>query len=346
METLHHANSTPIISTPGDASTRLPPAPTAHPRLVFHQQHRSTDHPRDEILAGLRHQTRYISPKFLYDETGAELFDRITEQPEYYLTRTERQILLQNRAEMCAAVGTGKVLIEPGSGVCEKVELLLEQLQPSLYIPLDISERHLHCAAQRLVDRYPWLRIQAVSCDYTQGLELPDDLPASTRLLFFPGSTLGNFEPAVACQFLSCLRQACGADGALLIGVDLRKDATTLNAAYNDRAGMTAAFNLNILRHVNRLADGDFDPSRFRHRAFFNEQHSRIEMHLESLVEHDVTLGDELFHFAAGETIHTENSYKYTVADFQRLSHTAGFALVNTWCDDAERFSVNLLRAA
>lgn len=343
METAHQANLTPITSTSGSGGTRLQPA---HSRLVFHQQSGDAVHPRDEIMAGLRQPRRCISPKFLYDETGARLFDCITEQPEYYLTRTERQILQRHRAEMRATVGTGNVLIEPGSGVCEKVELLLDQLQPSLYIPLDISEQHLQCAAQRLIDRYPWLRIQAVSCDYTQGLELPEDLPDTARLLFFPGSTLGNFEPAFACQFLSGLRKACGDDGALLIGVDLRKEASTLNAAYNDRAGITAAFNLNILRHVNRLVDGDFDPACFRHRAFFNEQHSRIEMHLESLRDHEVTLGGEVFHFAAGETIHTENSYKYTMADFQRLSRTAGFALAKTWCDDAKRFSVNLLRAA
>lgn len=350
METLRQASPVPDTSAFEAVEPSLSRAASiatpAHPRLVFHQQPRHSHHPRDEILAGLRQRPRTISPKFLYDETGAQLFDDITEQPEYYLTRTERQILLQHRGEMSAVVGTGSVLIEPGCGVCEKVELLLEQLQPSVYIPLDISEHHLHCAAQRLVQRYPWLHIRAVFCDYTQGLELPEGIPRSARLLFFPGSTVGNFEPAVARQFLGCLRNACGDDGALLIGVDLRKDAGTLHAAYNDRAGVTAAFNLNVLNHINRLVDGNFEPDRFRHLAFFNERHSRIEMHLESLMDHQVTLSGEVFHFAAGERIHTENSYKYTVDDFRRLSGAAGFSLTRTWCDDAGQFSVNLLQAA
>ena len=346
METQHQANPAPLTSAVGGAEPRLSTTQPAHPRLVFHQKSRTARHPRDEILAGLRQRHRTISPKFLYDEAGAKLFDDITEQPEYYLTRTERQILLQHRREMSATVGTGSVLIEPGCGVCEKVELLLEQLQPRLYIPLDISERHLQCAAQRLVKRYPWLHVQAVSCDYAQGFELPENLPGSSRLLFFPGSTVGNFEPAVARQFLGCLRKACGENGALLIGVDLRKDTSVLNAAYNDRAGVTAAFNLNVLNHINRLVDGNFDTDRFRHQAFFNDQHSRIEMHLESQVDHDVTLAGEVFHFAAGERIHTENSYKYTVNDFRRLSRAAGFSLTHTWCDAARQFSVNLLHAA
>ncbi len=315
------------------------------PRLFFHDRPRPPADLRGEILAGLRERPRRIAPKFFYDARGAGLFDRITEQPEYYLTRTERELFQRHHADMAAAAGRGRTLIEPGSGSSEKVELLLDSLRPRAYVPLEITESHLQRAAEHLVERYPWLHVHAVCADYSHGLDLPAELPADARLLFFPGSTIGNFEPPAARRFLGYLRQACGDDGALLIGVDLRKDPAVLNAAYNDAAAVTAAFNLNVLTHINRVADGNFDPALFLHRAFFNDRQGRVEMHLESLARQRVTVAGEVFEIGAGEMIHTENSYKYRLSEFQDLAEAAGFQPRHTWCDERQWFSVHLLDA-
>lgn len=328
------------------AETPLNNSPTGLPRLTFHIRHREEADQRHEVLAGLCEKPRSIPPKFFYDSKGAHLFDCITQQPEYYLTRVERNIFFRYRKDIAAAIGRGSVLIEPGSGNSEKVELLLDSLRPQAYVPLDITESHLRDAAQRLVERYSWLCVHAVCGDYSSGLDLPAELPRTRRLVFFPGSTIGNFEPALAGRFLHLLRRACGENGALLIGVDLRKDAAVLNAAYNDKAGLTAAFNLNVLEHVNRIVDSNFDPTCFHHHAFFNEEHSRVEMHLESLMDQKVSVAGQVLDLAAGETIHTENSYKYSVEGFQNLAESAGFKACRTWCDDDNQFSVHLLNSA
>ncbi len=326
------------------AGTSRPPEPE-HQRLFVHTRPRPPADERGELLRGLREPPRCIAPKFFYDSHGAKLFDRITEQPEYYPTRVERELFRQHHRDIAAAVGPERLLIEPGSGSSEKVELLLESLRPSAYVPLEITESHLLGASRQLVQRYPWLTVHAVCADYSEGLDLPAELPAGPRLLFFPGSTIGNFEPEPARRFLRFLRRACGDDGSLLIGVDLRKEPAVLEAAYNDRAGVTAAFNLNVLNHVNRLVDGDFDPAQFRHCAFFNGTDSRVEMHLESLVDQTVTLANSPIAIAAGERIHTENSYKYTLDGFRELADNAGFRPRETWCDERHWFSLHLLDA-
>jgi dimethylhistidine N-methyltransferase len=314
-------------------------------RFYFYCRRRKAEDSAAEILTGLRQMPKSIPPKYFYDSEGAALFDRITALPEYYLTRTEREIFRKHGEEMAEAAGRGRMLIEPGSGSSEKVELLLDALKPDVYVPLEITESHLLNASRHLVSRYPWLTVHAVCDDYSDGIELPEALPDGQRLLFFPGSTIGNFEPDQAARFLKHLHRACGDDGAVLIGVDLRKDSDILTAAYNDSESITARFNLNVLDHVNRLTRGNFEPRRFRHSAFFNERESRIEMHLESLESQRVTLAGEDFHFARGERIHTENSYKYTVSGFRALAGSVGFRPRHTWCDPNQWFSVHLLEA-
>lgn len=315
------------------------------PRLFFYQQPQAQEDVLGELLQGLRQTPRAIAPKFFYDATGAALFDRITLTPEYYPTRLERQIFSTHGAEIARAVGTERVLIEPGSGSSEKVGLLLNDLKPCAYVPVEITETHLLTASRKLVEEYPWLEVHAVCTDYSDGIEVPPEVPAGRRLLFFPGSTIGNFEPAQARLFLAQLHKACGKQGSLLIGVDLRKDTATLNAAYNDGDGITARFNLNVLEHINRLADGDFSTDNFRHLAFFNETASRVEMHLESCCQQTVSLASETLSLSAGERIHTENSYKYTVEGFQALAADAGFKPRQTWLDPSGWFSVHLLDA-
>lgn len=317
----------------------------ADQRLRVHYQKRPRADAHAEILRDFQQSPRKISPKYFYNSRGARLFDRITELPEYYLTRVERDIYRMFGHEMAEELGTGRLLIEPGSGSSEKVELLLEALRPSAYVPLEITESHLLSASRSLVERYPWLQVQAICGDYSNGVHLPESLPDAPRLLFFPGSTIGNFEPEQAARFLGHLHDACGACGSLLIGVDLTKDYGVLHAAYNDTRQITAEFNLNILDHLNGLLPADFDLQNFRHRAFFNAEQGRIEMHLESLCQQSVRLGNREFELAAGESIHTENSYKYSIADFHELAKSAGFAPRRTWCDSRNWFSVHLLDA-
>lgn len=332
----------PAKTAPGTAAI----AQDGHDTMPGTRLHRRSQAPVDvvrELVDGLTRSPRLISPKFFYDSRGAALFDRITEQPEYYPTRVERQILVERGDTIARAAGTDRVLIEPGSGSSQKIELLLDQLRPAAYVPLEITESHLLEASQRLTGRFPWLRIEAMCADYSTGMELPDELPAEPRLVFFPGSTIGNFEPPAARAFLQGLRRLAGAHGRLLIGVDLRKDPAVLNAAYNDAAGITAQFNLNVLRHVNRVAGADFDPRAFRHIAFFNESAGRIEMHLESTREQAVAIDGRVLRLQAGERIHTENSYKYSLAEFTALALSAGFRPGHVWCDPARWFSVHLL---
>jgi len=336
-----------------DTARFTPPLPAAatripcrlSPRLFFHRLPQARENLVGELLDSLQRQPRHIAPKFFYDSAGARLFDHITRLPEYYPTRLERQIFIRYKAEMAAEVGTGRVLIEPGSGSSEKVALLLDALRPSAYVPVEITESHLLAAARHLVERNPWLRVHAVCADYSNGMQLPAEIPPGPRLVFFPGSTIGNFEPATARRFLRHLHSACGDKGMLLIGVDLRKDPAVLNAAYNDSAGVTARFNLNILNHVNRLARGNFATANFRHLAFFNDRQSRVEMHLESRCNHRVRLARTGLPLAAGERIHTENSYKYTPEGFRALAAQAGFSAHRTWLDSNGWMSVHLFDA-
>ena len=301
---------------------------------------------RSEILDGLRQTQKSIDPKFFYDARGSELFERITGLPEYYPTRTERGILESNAGEMAESCGKNCILIEPGSGSSEKVRLLLDTLKPAAYVPMDISADFLEQSALLLAEEYPWLQVHAVCADFASLDTMPEELPAGRCVVFYPGSTLGNMKPGEAVEFLQRLGGWLNGDGGILIGIDLHKSTRTLEAAYNDGQGVTAKFNLNILDHVNTLVNADFDPASFSHRAFYNEEEQRIEMHLVSGKDQVVNLGDTRIGFTRGETIHTENSYKYTREKFRDVAQDAGFEISSSWYDDNNLFAVHYLETA
>lgn len=298
---------------------------------------------REELLEGLRSPPRSINPKFFYDERGSELFSQICELEEYYPTRTEIEILASRSEAIADVVGAGCELVEPGAGNCEKVRYLLDDLRPSAYLPLDISRDFLLESADRLRDDFPQLEVKPVVADFSEAFELPES--AARRVLFYPGSTIGNFEPDAAEAFLRRVADLVGEGGGLLIGVDLHKDPAVLNAAYNDSRGLTAQFNRNILHHANELLDADFDPDNFEHVAFYNEPRRRIEMHLESRVPQQVRCDDCVLEIAAGERIHTEYSHKYTVDGFGALAAEAGLEPRHCWTDSDRLFSVQYLEA-
>ena len=320
-------------------------SPQKQARFHYQDLGPANSNSRQEILSGLREARKRISPKYFYDDTGSALFEDITRQPEYYPTRTERRILEDHATDMGAAIGTGTVLMEPGAGSCEKVRLLLDALKPSAYVPIDIAGECLQRSASNLQEEFPWLRIAALRADFAAMPSLPADLPAAPRKLFYPGSTLGNFSPLQATGFLRHARRLVGSEGKLLIGIDLHKDSAILNRAYNDSAGVTAQFNLNILHHLNRILPADFQPQQFRHVAFYNDDCQRIEMHLESMTEQTVTAAGERLHFAAGERIHTEISCKYSLASFTALTTAAGLKVRQYWQDSDNLFAVFLLSA-
>jgi len=298
------------------------------------------------VTDGLSREPKAIPPKFFYDQRGSELFEQICRQPEYYLPDVERSIMRRLVPEIAGLTGSGRVLIEPGAGALQKVRLLLDELRPAAFVPMDISFDHLKSAADDLAADYPWLPIHVTRVDFTHSLPIPDSVPAAPRLLFFPGSSLGNFDHTEAGEFLRLVRAAVGADGMLLIGVDTKKPEPLLNAAYNDAAGVTAQFNLNLLHRLRRELGAEVDPAGFRHRAFYNPQEGRIEMHLVSEGRRRLRLGGQSFEFAPGETLHTENSYKYAPQEFLELARHNGFEPLRHWLDDDELFAVYLLRAA
>ncbi|ENO12962.1 L-histidine N(alpha)-methyltransferase [Marinobacter nanhaiticus D15-8W] len=314
-------------------------------RLDFTDMHPAQQDVVAEVLDGLNQPQKTLSPKFFYDERGSQLFESITEQPEYYPTRAERMVLRNKAPDIARHVGEGAMLIEPGCGSCEKVRLLLDALQPSRYVAMDISSEFLLTAANTVAGDFPELDIQAVCADFSQLDDLELEASPARRVAFFPGSTLGNFTPEMARNFLRSVRHMVGDDGGLLIGVDRHKDADTLTAAYNDQAGVTAAFNLNALTHLNRILPADFDTEAFRHRAFYNTDARRVEMHLESLRDQSVQCAGQRVGFRVGETIHSENSYKYTDDDFSALARDTGFAVEADWSDAQSLFSVFYCRA-
>jgi len=300
---------------------------------------------RDAVLAGLARRQKAIPCRFLYDARGAALFEAICETPEYYPTRTEIGILERNAPEIAGLVGPGRQLVEFGSGAIRKVRSLLRAMHaPSGYVAIDISREQLREAAEALAVDFPNLDILAVCADYTRGLE-SWELPAAPgpRLGFFPGSTIGNFTPVDAVDFLVSSRAILGPGGAMLIGVDLQKDTATLNAAYNDAAGVTASFTLNLLRRMNRELGADFDPARFQHDASYSEAVGRVEIYVRSLADQIVTVAGHAVRLSAGERIHTEYSYKYSIEGFHRLAARAGFRPVHSWTDRDRLFSVHLL---
>lgn len=314
--------------------------------IRFHEQQVQPDSEslRQESLAGFAATPKSISPKFFYDRRGSELFEQICQQPEYYPTRTEEMILRLARQQIAELAGRDASLVELGSGASRKVRLLLEALHPSSYLGVDISRDFLLSSTHRLAADYPWLDVHATCTDFSQPMQLPSEAMGEHPLAFFPGSSIGNFTPDDALDFLRNLHATLPAGAGLLIGVDLVKDTAVLERAYNDQAGVTAAFNLNLLQRIRNELDSDIDPTRFQHRAFFNKAESRIEMHLVSPEAQTVWIEDQCFDFAAGETLHTENSYKYTPASFRDLAGQAGFSAVAMWMDPARLFSVHYLQ--
>jgi len=316
-------------------------------KLRFHDLHSTTSEFASDVLQGLNKRPAAIPPKYFYDAKGSQLFDAITKLPEYYQTRTEIAILQDNVDEIAHHVGTGNLLIEPGGGSCAKVHLLLEGLRPMAYVPMDISSQHLRLATEELAATFPWLEIHATCTDFTQSMALPPTALENiegTKVAFFPGSSIGNFDPGGAVRFLTSIAQLVNPEGYLLIGVDLKKDKSILHAAYNDAVGITAQFNLNLLQRINHELNADFNLSDWQHKAIYNEQAGRIEMHLVSLREQQINIGQNSFKFACGETIHSENSYKYTTREFIKLAQQAGFQSVALWVDADNLFSVHLFR--
>ncbi len=332
-------------------STLRPDRPDTAGRVHFHDLHPTPADMRAEVLAGLALPQKRLSPKYFYDDAGSRLFDAICELPEYYPTRTEIGILRRHGAAMAARLGRDVLLIELGSGSSLKIRTLLAALEPAIYMPVDISREHLLRSVHDLAAAFPELVIHAVCADYSSALVLPLDDPVSRpldhwghqRAAFFPGSSIGNFEPPDAARFLQRVGQVLGAGGRLLIGVDLVKDTRRLEAAYNDAEGVTAAFNLNLLARINRELDADFDLDAFRHDAFFNVEQGRIEMHLVSIRPQQVQVAGRSCDLIEGETIHTESSYKYRVDGFHALAAAAGFSAEQVWTDPDELFSLHCL---
>jgi dimethylhistidine N-methyltransferase len=314
--------------------------------VYFHDYHPSSASLMSEVLAGLAATPKALPPKLFYDHRGAQLFERICELPEYYLTRTEIAILERHAGEMAALVEEDACLVELGSGAGVKVRLLLEHLRPAMYVPIDISRQQLRSSAEALAADYDWLEVHPVCADYCQQLNLDFFPEGAGRVAFFPGSTLGNFEPDAAVAFLANLRNLLGEGGSLLLSIDLKKEVKRIEAAYDDAAGVTAAFNLNILGRLQRDLDAHIDLNGFRHQAFYNRQQGRVEMHLISRRAQSVVVGGHEFSLDEGETIHTENSYKYSIEEFQALARRAGYRPLRVWTDLEALFSVHFLRSA
>lgn len=307
--------------------------------------HDPTEFFAQEVVAGLTQPQKVLPCKYLYDEHGSILFDKICNLQEYYPTRTEVGIVQQYAEEIVAELGTRCLLIEFGSGSSLKTRTLLEHLhEPAGYVPIDISREHLLKSAQSLSESYPEVEILPVCADFHEKFELPDPRKnVKRRVVYNPGSTIGNCTPAEAVVMLHDIARICGDGGGLLIGVDLKKDAAILEQAYNDSAGVTAKFNLNILTRINRELDADFQVDAFEHKAIYNDDQSRVEMHLMSKEDQTVTVHDAEIPFAAGETIHTENSHKYDRDDFVALAAEAGWTSQHVWIDSDRLFSVHYL---
>ena len=297
---------------------------------------------RSDVLAGLRMTPKQLPCKYFYDARGSELFDQICQLDEYYLTRSELSIMDQFAFEMGEQIGPGVTLVEFGSGSSVKTRYLLDGLpDPVSYVPVDISCQHLQQAARELERDYPHIEILPLCTDFMRSFTLPTSKrPATHTAVYFPGSTIGNFLPDAAAELLGRITQLCGERGGLLIGIDLKKELPTIEAAYNDRLGVTAEFNLNLLYRINRELGADFDIDRFDHQARYNTPLGRIEMHLISRCAQTVTIDDEIIEFTAGESICTEFSHKYTVDEFSHLAASVGLVLHREWTDRQRNFAV------
>ena len=302
---------------------------------------------REDVVDGLVAATKHIPPKYFYDERGSALFDRITRLPEYYPTRTEIAILEEHAEDAVALLGRRWELIELGSGSSRKVRIILDAAAGAgTYVPIDISREALRAASNQIARAYPHIRVIAVCADYTQPLALARQDPLARRVVFFPGSTIGNFEPQQAVAFMRNVRKSLRQGDLFLVGADLQKAPSILHAAYNDAAGVTASFNTNLLNRMNRELSATFDPRQFEHVAFYDVRQGRIEMHLRSLLDQTVRVAGIEVSFRAKETIHTENSYKYTREGFNAMAEEAGFRARDVWTDEGKLFSVWILEPA
>lgn len=295
---------------------------------------------RHELAQGLMQQQAQISPKFLYDARGCALFEQITQLREYYPTRTEAAIMAQHEVDMAQAMSGCQVLIELGAGNCEKVRRLCRSVAPPQFVGVDIAVEFLQQAVVRLGQDFPQMTARAVAADFTADWHLPPDVPQGRRELFYPGSSIGNFDTQQALHMLKHMHSLLNGDGGLLIGIDLPKSLPVLIAAYDDEQGVTAKFNLNVLSHVNRLLGSDFKPQDWEHEACFDPRHSRIEMHLRARHAVMVCWPQGVRYFAQGETIHTENSYKYPLSDFLSMLRAGGFGATRVWTDEQQWFAV------
>ncbi len=297
-----------------------------------------------EVIVGLQCSPKTVSPKFLYDARGSELFNAICTTEAYYPTRTERGIYQNQAAAIAAEVGPDSVIIEFGPGDMSKIRLLLDSLRPQTYVGVDVSSAQLEDAGPALAADFPWLQVLAVCGDFGPSAALEQHLPdEGKRVAFFPGSTIGNFDPDAAREFLRGLCNMLGSGGAAIVGVDMQKPVAVLNNAYNDPEGYTRAFNLNLLTRLNRELGANFDERRFTHKAYYNQQLGRVEMHLVSVIEQQVRIGEHTISFQPGETIHTESSWKYTRDAFGRLAADAGFKLQRFFTDQRGWFGVFIL---
>jgi L-histidine N-alpha-methyltransferase len=300
---------------------------------------------RNDVLAGLAAPIRAVPARWLYDRRGSELFEAITRLPEYYLTRTETALLERRRPDVARIAGTGHAVIEFGSGASVKTRILLAAAAPAAYVPIDISGDFLRDSAASLAEAFPGLPIFPIEADFTRPIALPEALKAIPKLGFFPGSTIGNLVPATGVDLLRVMRRTLGTGAWLFIGFDRVKDPGELISAYDDSAGVTAEFNLNLLHRINRELDGDIPVDAFRHRAVWNERLSRIEMHLEAERDVDFDIAGKPFSMKAGETIHSENSHKYGERDARLLLLAGGWTPVEEWTDEEARFALVLARA-
>jgi dimethylhistidine N-methyltransferase len=296
------------------------------------------------VVDGLSRPQKTLPCRYFYDALGSELFEEITQLPEYYPTRTEAAILAAHATDITSSIADASVLVEFGSGSSRKTELLLEKLpRLAAYVAIDVSQSALDHAKVRLMQRFPRIDVRTIVADFSYPVALPGDLSHASRTGFFPGSTIGNLTPVEAQRLLRVFRAVLSPGGTLLVGIDLKKDLNTLLAAYNDRAGVTAAFNMNLLARINREVERVFDLTAFRHEAIYNTRDGRIEMHLVSLKDQTVRIRGRRFVFRQGDTIHTENSYKYTVRQFQDLARAASWNPTRVWTDAAGLFSVHEL---
>jgi dimethylhistidine N-methyltransferase len=300
---------------------------------------------RADVLAGLAAATPAIPARWLYDRRGSELFEEITRLPEYYPTRTEKGLLERYSGEIASMLGTGEAVVEFGSGSSAKTPILLRAIKPRAYVPIDISGDFLREAALGLQAEFPGLTVLPVEADFTRPLALPPEIEAAPKLGFFPGSTIGNLVPRTAVDLLRAMNETLGVGSRLVIGMDRIKDVDVLLAAYDDPAGVTAAFNLNLLHRINAELDGTIPVATFRHRAIWNDEMSRIEMHLEAASDTAFTVAGTGFSLRAGETIHTENSHKYGHRDSRLMLRAAGWGVVREWTDEKQWFSIILAEA-